>query len=191
MTRKEAFEKIKRILFGEQKFEQAKLKDGTIVSWEGELAEGVALFVIETDGNQVPAPDGEHTLEDGTVITTVGGLVASIKPAEQTDEMKGEDEFAKIVSELAERFAKIEQELSELKGKFEAQEQAMKSATESIESVKTETKEKFSKVVELVEAISNEPSVNVNQHTVSPESFKRKNKQEDINELVRKVLKNK
>jgi hypothetical protein len=82
MTKKEAFEKIKTLLFGEQKMYDAKLVDGTIVQWEGELAEGTAIMVVAEDGNTIPAPDAVHELADGTKITTVGGLITAIESKE-------------------------------------------------------------------------------------------------------------
>lgn len=200
MTRTEAFNKIRQILFGEQKFEQAKLADGTIVSWEGELTEGTALFVISEDGNQTPAPDGEHTLEDGTVVVTEGGLVISIVPAEQEIEIEVEDkkdemasEFEKMFAELVDRVAKFEAEFSEMKSKFEANEQAMAAVKETVESVKGDTESKFNKVVEIVEAISKEPAVDVD-HNAATQSFKRKqklDKKEQVINIVNKVLTNK
>jgi uncharacterized coiled-coil protein SlyX len=74
--------------FGEkQKFMDAKLADGTMVSIEGEaLAQGVPVMVM-TEAGAAPIPDGEYTLEDGTVFTVVGGTVAEVKaPAATTDQ---------------------------------------------------------------------------------------------------------
>ena len=56
MTKSEALRKIKNLLFGEQKFEQAKLEDGTIVMWDGELSTGTALIVVAEDGIRDVAP---------------------------------------------------------------------------------------------------------------------------------------
>ena len=75
----------------EQKFEEATLVDGTIVKWEGELAEGVALVVVMPEG-EVAAPDGIHELSDGTVVETAGGLVVnnrSYRRSERRGERRG------------------------------------------------------------------------------------------------------
>ncbi len=79
MTRKEAFAKLKSLFNEEMAAQQAKLEDGTIISWEGELKEGTAIMVIDEEGNMLPAPDATHTLEDYTLVTTVGGLVTKIE----------------------------------------------------------------------------------------------------------------
>lgn len=56
-----------------------KLVDGTVVHVEGDHA-----FVVDAEGNKTPAPDGEHTLADGTVFEVKAG-VASGLPAEAPD----------------------------------------------------------------------------------------------------------
>jgi hypothetical protein len=58
----------------------AKLKDGTNVSYEGELASGIVLNVVAEDGTMSVAPDGTHELEDGTVVVVMNGLVESVTP---------------------------------------------------------------------------------------------------------------
>lgn len=44
------------------------LADGTKVHVKGE-----EVFVVGADGAETPAPDGEHTMSDGTVVKTMGG----------------------------------------------------------------------------------------------------------------------
>lgn len=82
---------------------EAVLKDGTIVRYEGELAEGVAIMVVTPEG-EMSAPDGEHELEDGTIISTSEGKVTAITPAEPSVEVdaKKQIEAAKAA------FAKVE-----------------------------------------------------------------------------------
>ena len=45
---------------------------------EGDLVEGDEVFVRDEEGNQVAAPDGDYTTDDGKVITVVDGKVAGI-----------------------------------------------------------------------------------------------------------------
>jgi uncharacterized coiled-coil protein SlyX len=73
----------------------AKLADGTMVSIEGEaLAQGVPVMVM-TEAGAAPLPDGEYTLEDGTVFTVAGGTVAEVKaPAATTEQEMGQDATA-------------------------------------------------------------------------------------------------
>ena len=72
-------------------------KDGRVIYWEGELAEGVALYVLDEEGNEVACPDGEVIIEDKKIVVA-DGKVSTIetvaaeepkaeepKPAEPTD----------------------------------------------------------------------------------------------------------
>jgi hypothetical protein len=163
MTSKDAIDKIKNLIkFGtvEAKFEQAKLADGTIIQWEDDLGEGTAIMVVGEDGNTMPAPDAVHELEDGTMVTTVGGLVTKIEPKKEEEvieeEMAAEPnpEFIKHLEEfkmMVERMTAIENKLAEYESKFSA-------ITETVKNTETSTSDKFAKVIELVEAISNEPA---------------------------------
>lgn len=76
---------------------EVKTKDGKIISYEGELVEGTMVNVMdEATGLPIPAPNGSHELEDGTIITTEEGIVKSVKkveapaavPAPSIEEMK-------------------------------------------------------------------------------------------------------
>lgn len=62
--------------------------DKATLTWdgEGELAEGVEVFVKDENEEIVPAADGEYTTEDGKVITVAEGKVASIKEKEAEKE---------------------------------------------------------------------------------------------------------
>lgn len=82
---KDVISRIKLKLNAEHKFMEAKLKDGTIVQYEGELNVGTALNVIDAGGQVSPAPDGTHELEDGTMVTVAGGVVTDLKTPEGTE----------------------------------------------------------------------------------------------------------
>lgn len=47
-----------------------ELKDGTKIETTGDKVE-----VVGKDGKKTPAPDGEHTLKDGSKITVKGGML--------------------------------------------------------------------------------------------------------------------
>lgn len=163
MTKAEAFAKIKNLLFGEdeKKFANAKLMDGTVVQWEGDLSEGVPVMVVGEDGNMMPAPDATHELEDGTKVTTVGGLVTSIEQKEKEVEVEIEaaSEFEQMFATHLETFNSLVERLSTLESKVAAYESNFATISATIESTETNVNDKFSKVVELVNAISNEPIV--------------------------------
>lgn len=172
----EKYTELKKFVFGEQEMAEqapqedpqrekkatmgsATLEDGTVVQWEGELATGVALEVVTAEGEAVPAPDGKHTVSDGTVIVTENGIITEILSS--VEEM---DESAKLLEEIRSAFeafksatdAKIEMLESTLKAKDEelntiqsGQEQFNKAILESVEflagreSEQTELRDKF------------------------------------------------
>ena len=70
-------------------------KDGRVIYWEGELAEGVALYVLDEEGNEVACPDGEVIIEDKKIVVADGKVstietVAAEEP-QPTDEPKPEE----------------------------------------------------------------------------------------------------
>jgi len=67
---------------------EAKLMDGTVVKYDTpELVIGSMITVVTPDG-EFPAPVGEHTLENGTVVTVdETGKVIEIEVKEETSEV--------------------------------------------------------------------------------------------------------
>lgn len=164
ITAKEALMQIGKLLkmdFAKiEKFESAKLKDGTEIMWDGDLSEGAALMVV-TDGNQMPAPDAVHELEDGTMITTVGGLVTMIegasvkKEVETPEEMAATPDMSKIEERMAaceSKMAEMETKMSEMFGKFTAIDETIANTTKS-------ANEKFEAIKVIIDEIADEPIV--------------------------------
>ena len=142
------------------KMAEATLTDGTKVMYEGELAEGT--IVLLEDGSS--APDGEHTFEDGTVISIEGGQVVAVAKPMTEQEM--------AIQKLTEMVTKLETENAELKSNFE------KSITESVAKVE----EKFSAqikesnkltedVLELVKTLVAEPTQHSFNTQAKPKSY--------------------
>ena len=133
----------------EENFAEATLVDGTIVKWEGELADGTALVVVMPEG-EVAAPDGIHELSDGTIVETAGGLVVNIEAAgeqkkEEEEEMYDLEFTTEQLSEM------IEKAVSKYAEAFTASLEAIKSENEtlrtelaSVISSKEELKSEFS-----------------------------------------------
>jgi len=81
---------VREILGMEVKLESAKLQDGvTVIEYE-KFEPGMPVFVVSEDGSvKTPAPQGEHVLEDGTIIEVdAQGVIAEIstKEAEVAEE---------------------------------------------------------------------------------------------------------
>lgn len=153
-TIKEKFEAIKKVVFDamqpeapapapqpeEAKLEMTsyKLADGTEVMID-KLEVGGVVKVGET-----VAPDATHTLEDGTMLTTVAGVITEVKTKE-----------AEPVAEPvpSEEMAAFKAELDEVKVKLAAQTEAT------------------SKLIELIEFMINEPKVQPAQKAKSFEEM--------------------
>lgn len=122
------------------KMGESALQDGTVIKYTGDtLAEGSEIIVVAPDGSgEIPAPEGDHVLADGTIITVSiqdgKSIVSAVKPAEAQAEMEAE-----TAKQISERVTKIVE-------KFEAQ---FKSQADENKKLKTElevTKLKLAKV---------------------------------------------
>ena len=75
---------------------EATLQGGQVIQTEAEeWAIGVPVFVVNDEGEQIPLPDGEYTLEDGTVFTVAEGVVTEWEmPEAPVEEAKKEEEMS-------------------------------------------------------------------------------------------------
>jgi hypothetical protein len=165
----EAQEAIKRIKIAlgmekpEQEFKEAKLADGvTIVTWEGEL-EGAELMIISEEG-KIPAPDGDHTLESGEIVTVADGKVIAITPKKEEEEEEAEVEIELGKEEKKEYdMEAINTMLKECMAKIEVLEKKMgevklEEKIEEAMSAISAQKEAFTSLVEVVDKIAKSPS---------------------------------
>jgi len=132
-------------------FKEAKTKDGVIVKYEGELKEGTPLTVM-VEGVAAPAPDGEHELQDGTIVTVAGGLVTGIKKKE-VEPMPGEAEMNKMVEA---KFSAQKTELEKLfETKFAAEKQGLIDEVKELKKVQLSTLNVLDKILNMpVDTIS-------------------------------------
>ncbi len=216
MTINEAIEKLKNVVekfsATEQKFKDVKLNDGTtIVSYDGEVpAQGMPLFVVTPEG-RIPAPDGEHTLEDGTVIVVIGGLIAEVKepeaevepteeaPATVAPEMSAKPEAVApkrvIKSQVEEHVFHLEIEgVEPIQVEFSSMFAAYNEKFAALEKENTELKAEFNKnlefkkeVVALVSEIAEQPAAE--SAVKEPNKFKKKLSAKDIKLQFRETLK--
>ena len=149
-------------------FAEVTLADGvTVLSYDGELAVGTAVFVVGEDGTQAPAPEGTYELGGdmaGTsIVVDAEGMIAEVIDAGQMEEEVSEEmsteqveaiieekmssvlspieAIAKGVEAVLEENNKLKTELENLKGEFEA--------FKAKPSVENETKKKFSRKEDL------------------------------------------
>jgi hypothetical protein len=152
----------------EEKFLDAKLKDGTVIKVEGEeLVEGAKVVVVTEEG-EVPAPDGVHELEDGSKVETKEGIVAKIEAPEMEEEPKieveveAEEEVVEDKVDVTEElYALLKDMMEKISDKMKKMEEKMEKVENDFENFKKEpasskiktgkTEEKFSKENNLLE----------------------------------------
>ena len=143
----------------EQTFIDAKLMDGTIIRYES-LEVGMPLMVIDEAGNELPAPDGEHELEDGTKVTVESGIITEVESKEEeapeAEEAPIEQPMAAVESVSKEDFESLKNEVSDLKSKFEEFSKSNETLSADNIALKEIVKETFS----IVEKLANVPSEN-------------------------------
>lgn len=152
----------------EEKFLDAKLKDGTVIKVEGEeLVEGAKVVVVTEEG-EVPAPDGVHELEDGSKVETKEGVVAKIEAPEMEEEptveveVEAEEEVVEDKVDVTEElYALLKDMMEKISDKMKKMEEKMEKVENDFENFKKEpasskiktgkTEEKFSKENNLLE----------------------------------------
>lgn len=119
--------------FNKDKFAEATTADGIVLFYEGELTEGETAFTIESEGEQMPAPEGEHqiTLEDGSVkiinldasgvlVTVTDFIEENVDDTELATELRKETALAlekvskDLLTAIDERFNKVEAKFTAL-----------------------------------------------------------------------------
>jgi hypothetical protein len=140
----------------EVKMAEATLTDGTKVMYEGELAEGT--IVLLEDGTA--APDGEHTFEDGTVISIEGGQVVAVAKPMTEQEM--------AIQKLTEMVTKLETENAELKSNFES---SINKVEEKFSAQIKESNKLTEDVLELVKTLVAEPTQHSFNTQAKPKSY--------------------
>ena len=140
----------------EVKMAEATLTDGTKVMYEGELAEGT--IVLLEDGTA--APDGEHTFEDGTVISIEGGQVVAVAKPMTEQEM--------AIQKLTEMVTKLETENAELKSNFE---KSINKVEEKFSAQIKESNKLTEDVLELVKTLVAEPTQHSFNTQAKPKSY--------------------
>ena len=161
MNKKEILDEVKRLLFSkpvENKFLDAELVDGTKVRVDGELVADSAVFVIDAEGNETPAPDGEHLLSDEkTMVVTVDGKIVEVKEVEvEVEEVEEElvEEEVKmqvdesVVASLVDKVKVLEEMIAVLKAEHEQMMGQTKMFESELSAVKDATvylAEEFSK----------------------------------------------
>lgn len=136
-AQKIVFDKTKK-----DKYAEATTADGVVVMWEGELAEGTALFVVPTDGTDpILASAGEYPIDVEGVIMVVtvneDGTIASVVEGEAMND----DEPAEVEEAL-------KAVIADYKAALAAQKKAFDTQLETIGKEVDELREALEKVAE-------------------------------------------
>ena len=148
----------------EDVFKEATLVDGTIVKWEGELAEGTAIVVVMPEG-EVAAPDGIHELSDGTTIETAGGLVVNIEAMGEKEEEEEDYGFTEeMLNDMLEKaMAKYAEAFTASLDLIKSENESLRTELAEIKNAKEELKNEFASTLnkvgeELEEIAKSEPA---------------------------------
>ena len=118
---------------------EATLKDGTKVKVSGALASGSKMLVVNADGSEMPAPTGEHILDDGSIVTVTDGVIDSVVPATEVEDDK---------IGMEEKFATLQASYNDLESKYKSLLESSNGKFKDIETLK----ESFSKMQEVQKA---------------------------------------
>jgi vacuolar-type H+-ATPase subunit I/STV1 len=112
---------------------EGKLADGetTVATPSDEFSVGAELYVIDADGNPQPAPDGEHTLENGTMLVTANGVITEVKEAEPAEEDMSA-EIASVISAMDSKLEEIKSQLAEAKTELSSVKQDLADKTKQL-----------------------------------------------------------
>lgn len=191
----------------ELKFESAKLNDGTTqIEWEGDLAVGTIVYVLDSNGAKLPLPAGQYQLEDGStfeIVDDMGTADKVVKAGEAAPEAAApvapeevEQAAAPVVPAAAPKRvikSQVEEHVFSIELENEIIEvdlsSMFKKVTEENEALKAELEKEKSlnkEMFEVVKQIADEPASipTEKQKSVSPKEAKK-----EISAAFKKFLK--
>lgn len=165
----------------EAKFAEATLVDGTVVTTEGEIAEGAILKVAVEEGEAPFAPEGLHETTEGLLITVgENGEIVSIEEKAQEAPAEESLETEEVVEEAMEEEVKEEEAMEEeekkeeaafdAEGLIEAIAEMIKPQSEVIE----ELKEKLATLEARFNQVADEPAAKPVKNTFAQEAMSTK-----------------
>lgn len=134
-----------------EEMSNATLKDGTKIKVSGALEAGSKILVVNADGSEMPAPTGEHILDDGSIVTVTDGVIDSVVPGTDVEDSK---------VGMEEKFATLQASYNDLESKYKTLLESSNAKFKEVEDLKNS----FSKMQEVqkatfdvVEAIAGSP----------------------------------
>ena len=135
----------------EDTFIDVKTVDGVSLRVkEEEISEGVQVYVVDEEGIETPAPEGEHVIEGKTITTDAEGKVVSVVETEVEEEVEeveeveakecdcvGEEgcECDKKGEYEAEMSEEVAEEVNPMEARIEALEKSLSNIAESMSAI--------------------------------------------------------
>jgi DNA/RNA-binding domain of Phe-tRNA-synthetase-like protein len=133
-SKRQKFEEAAAVV---ENFATATTAAGVEIYWEGDLGEGVAVVMASEGEEMVPAPAGEHQVNDQIVTLDENGVVVSIVPIEA--EMSADEQVAEAIAEMGAELTAVKNDFAAVKAELEATKVAFEAFKKSFPETKTET----------------------------------------------------
>jgi hypothetical protein len=130
-------------------FVETSLLDGSAIV-KGTIAVGETVTLVMPDGSEVPAPDGEHTLEGNVIITVMDGVIAEVATAEEESPLNDEALMSKVNEALEAQANDFNNQIADIHSKY----------AQEIEALNAKTTALFSAVGILAKTEDVEPNAN-------------------------------
>jgi hypothetical protein len=154
------------------------LADGTVVATPNESFEvGAELYVIDAEGNPQPAPDGEHTLDNGMVLVSVGGFITEVTEVEIAEE--------EMSADIAATIAAMDEQLTSIKNQLAEKETELASVRAELSEVKNNLNVSQAKATELSKQAA---AVSVKEEKAVVETAVNFSKKQTKNDTILKTI---
>jgi hypothetical protein len=130
-------------------FVETSLLDGSGIV-KGTIAVGETVTLVLPDGSEVPAPDGQHTLEGNVVITVMGGVIEEVSSLEEESPLNDEALMSKVNEALEAQANDFNNQIADIHSKY----------AQEIEALNAKTTALFSAVGILAKTEEVEPNAN-------------------------------
>jgi hypothetical protein len=130
---------------------ESKLMDGTRIFTDADAFVVGSAVQVETAEGMVPAPQGEHQMEDGNIIVVdEAGVILEIKAPEVEEEEPVEEELAEEEEDKDKPYSMTKEKEDEIMSRLEKLEEVLLASVEALSKTNKE-------LVEKVEALNAAP----------------------------------
>jgi hypothetical protein len=112
-------------------FVETSLLDGSGIV-KGTIAVGETVTLVLPDGSEVPAPDGEHTLEGDIVITVMDGVIAEVATPEEESPLNDEALMSKVNEALEAQANDFNNQIADIHSKYAQEIEALNAKTTAL-----------------------------------------------------------